>query len=604
MSNIVALEWDAREARVCIGRTRGSGIVVDQAFAIALSDADEGDSGSATDQIAKVLKQRGAAKSDALVAIGRSSIELRQMQMPPCPDEELADMVRFQAMRQFSGITDDWPLDYVPLHRLNDDEAVHVLAAAINPNVINPVKSLCKDVDVSLKKILLRPFSAASLMKPATSENQCRALVDMLADEADLTVLVGDDVVFVRTVRLPATNDMAARANALMGEIRRTIPAARNQAGGREVESVTLCGDHAELGPLEEIITSKLGKTVEYLDPFSTVATADEVAARHPENPGRYASLLGAMNAYVGRASAGIDFANPRRRPKPKSQKGRYALVASLAAIAVALVCVIGWFELKRLGDKLSKLDVAVEANEKQTEKMKERTEHLIAVNTLLDEKDIDWLRELREFADCLPDPDLAMISNLTLSPNPKGEGGKITVRGFIDDSSTIDELRRRWDAPWRRVDAGPVVTDRQYAQYPYRITEALYVLPSARKEALGDQVKEGTNFDSVLPPDDDQTRSGDESPVDADQEGQPEDPKAADPEKSADLQEAKPEEGKADEAKQEEAKPEEAKPAEAKPDETSEEPKKAPPPPSDDLTERPSSDAGVRTVSRERSSR
>ncbi len=611
MSNLVALEWDAREARICIGRTHGSGVAVEQAFALSLKE----DESSPTAQIVEALKQRGVSKSEALVAIGRSSIELRQMQMPPCPDDELVDMVRFQAMRQFTGITDAWPLDFVPLHRLNDDEAVHVLAAAINPEVIDPVEELCRDADLSLTKILLRPFAAASLMKPATSESQCRALVDMLADEADLTVLVGDDVVFVRTVRLPATNDMAVRANALMGEIRRTIPAARNQAGGREVESVTLCGDHAELGPLEEIIKSKMGKAVEFLDPFSAVGARGELASHPPENPGRYASLIGAMNAHAGRSTVGIDFANPRKRPTPKSKKGRYAFVGALAAVAVALVCFIGWFELHRLGKELAKLEETFDQNEKQTERMREATEHAIAVKNLVGAKDIDWLQQLRDFSDSLPDPDLVLISNLTMSPNPKDPGGKMSVRGFIDDSSTIDELRRRWDAPGRQVDAGPVVTDRQYDKFPYRITEALYVLPSAQ-QAPSDTPD---NTESASPVDEgsrSEPPEGDDDSGESRETTTPEEPKADEPKADeAKPDEPDPEAPDPDDGKPDDGKPDKPDPGDGKPDATEsgdgesgdgESNEKSTPAPkatgANDLTTRPRVEDNVKTASAERS--
>ena len=68
-----------------------------------------------------------------------------------------------------------------------------------------------------------------------------RLMVDLLADEADLTVLVNEQVALMRTVRLSAADD-DAQAKALLGEIRRTIAAAQNQLGGRRIEKVILCG--------------------------------------------------------------------------------------------------------------------------------------------------------------------------------------------------------------------------------------------------------------------------------------------------------------------------------------------------------------------------
>src|SRR5262245_60753953 len=108
MSRLVAIEWDAKEARVAIGRKRAVGVAVDQAFAVPLPQREEGstaepDVGSV---LARALAEQGISRSDALVAVGRASIELRFLSTPPVPDEELPDVVRFQAVRQFTTLSD------------------------------------------------------------------------------------------------------------------------------------------------------------------------------------------------------------------------------------------------------------------------------------------------------------------------------------------------------------------------------------------------------------------------------------------------------------------------------------------------------------------
>src|SRR5262249_40970287 len=117
MSRLVALEWDAKEARVVIGRKRGSSVAVDQAFAVPLAQREEGSSvePDVGADLTRALTEHGVARSEALVAVGRASIELRFLSTPPVPEEELPDIVRFQAVRQFTTLGEDWPLDFVPL---------------------------------------------------------------------------------------------------------------------------------------------------------------------------------------------------------------------------------------------------------------------------------------------------------------------------------------------------------------------------------------------------------------------------------------------------------------------------------------------------------
>ena len=144
MSRLVAIEWDAKEARVVIGRKRASGVAVDQALAIPLPPREEGSTAEPDvgGVLARALAEQGVARSEALVAVGRASIELRFLSTPPVPEEELPEVVRFQAVRQFTTLGEDWPLDFVPLAP-NADGGMNVLAAAIAPDLLEQIRKDC-----------------------------------------------------------------------------------------------------------------------------------------------------------------------------------------------------------------------------------------------------------------------------------------------------------------------------------------------------------------------------------------------------------------------------------------------------------------------------
>src|SRR5688572_17709621 len=100
MARLLALEWGLREARVVVARTQGGGIVVEHAFAVDFGPRDAGQTVSdeaIADKLAKALAARGLGRIETLVAVGRASIELRQLTLPPSPLDELPDLVRFQA---------------------------------------------------------------------------------------------------------------------------------------------------------------------------------------------------------------------------------------------------------------------------------------------------------------------------------------------------------------------------------------------------------------------------------------------------------------------------------------------------------------------------
>ena len=145
MPRIVAIEWDASEARVVVGRTRGKDAVLDDAFSVELAPRDPGQTFADVnvgERVAAALRDRNVGKAETLVAVGRASIELRQLALPRVPAEELPDLVRFQALQQFTKINEEWALDFVPLDS-GTEEGLSVLAAAISPEMVQQIRETC-----------------------------------------------------------------------------------------------------------------------------------------------------------------------------------------------------------------------------------------------------------------------------------------------------------------------------------------------------------------------------------------------------------------------------------------------------------------------------
>src|SRR4051812_21847017 len=123
MPQVLALEWDDAEARLAVADVRRGSIVLEQAFAVSLENTAPG-SGADTPagqislsgahdlnaigrRITEALAARGIRRGKTLVGVGRANIELKNISVPPCPVEELPEMVRFQAERDFNTLSDD-----------------------------------------------------------------------------------------------------------------------------------------------------------------------------------------------------------------------------------------------------------------------------------------------------------------------------------------------------------------------------------------------------------------------------------------------------------------------------------------------------------------
>jgi Tfp pilus assembly PilM family ATPase len=486
MAQLLAIEWDAREARVAVGRMRGKELTVERAFAVRLATA--GDAGSAPEapagaRIADVLASLGLGRMDTLVAIGRTNIELRQLTVPPAPPDELPEIVRFQALRQFTTIGEDWPLDFVPLGA-GEGESVNVLAAAISPEVVEQIRSTCVASHLVPKRIVLRPFGAASLLRrhDRGAAQPCRLMVDLLAEEADLSVLDGEHLLLTRTVRLAAVDDREALARGLLGEIRRTIAAANNQLGGRRVEKVILCGDGTEHDAIRKLVEQELSLEVELFDPFSEVRLEGELRDERPPQSGRFAPLLGLLLDEATGTPHALDFLHPRKKPEQTDQRRRKLLIAATAAVACLAALFLIWVQLSSLDDEIQAIRVQSAGMKKKLDEAKKWGKEAGVVQEFLDH-DFNWLDEMEWLSVNLPGAEDVILSDISFKATPP-EGGALDIAGFMRQPDQFKDIEDRLRVDDRVVKAGakPPTPDLKRDTHKYGFKETVRV-PAGPRE-------------------------------------------------------------------------------------------------------------------------
>ena len=487
MPQLLALEWDQFEARVVVAQQRGEDVRIEDAFSVSLAPRDPGQTFADTDvgkRLQAALAARRLGKVETLVAVGRSSIELRRLSLPPAPEEEWPELVRFQALPQFGNLGDDWPLDYFPLEA-PDGEGASVLAAAISPQMVSQITRTCEEAGLTPKRLVLRPCAAASLLihRSGPVTHRVRLFIDLLADEADLTVLVERDIVLMRTVRLPAAHAeddaTGAQAKALGGEIRRTIASAQNQLGGQRVGQVVLCGDGDEHREMAKELSQRLDLPVEHFDPFDTLRRSNELKATPPQQPERFAPLLGMIVDETSARRHAIDFLNPRKKAPPKSNNRLWSIVGGLAAAVVLAMAALAWMEHYRLSRRVSTLQQTSQSLEENVE----RASGFVAQAKELeawDSQHPNWLDELASLSSeqRFPPAEDARVVSLKATPRPGG-GASMSLVGYAQDSDVIAEMESVLRTPRHTVVAGPAVESDKDPRYPWRFQEVVRIEPA-----------------------------------------------------------------------------------------------------------------------------
>jgi Tfp pilus assembly PilM family ATPase len=474
MPKYLALEWDTYEARLVVARSAGKSVEVEQAFAVPLADGGEPNNDDLGQRRAAACSERGVKHCQALIAVPRGKTELRVLQVPPAPDEELPDLVRFQALRQFTSLGDDWPLDFVRLQS-PDAQQIRVLAATVPPQVITDLQQICTALEAPPAHFVLRSFASVSFYHRCAPDARCRLLVELFSDEVDLTVAAAGQVVLLRSVRLPSE----ARATALVGEIRRTLAAVRNQLADQVVDAVTLVGSDAELGDLPATLREQLGLEVTSFDPCSAAGLTPAMRASLPAGGGRFGALLGMVHDAAENLPHGIDFLNPRRRPKPPDRRRRYVWVA--AAAASLLILIVGGlvWQIQQGSSRIKALQESSKAMDPDLKEVQEMQADVQVIDTFV-AGNVNWLDQLHDLSNEFPPPSDAMVDVATFQ-SLSGGGGEMFLDGYVRDPGVIEQLESKLRREGRRVSGSGTQFEERQPELRWGFKERIVILPVDR---------------------------------------------------------------------------------------------------------------------------
>lgn len=426
----LAIDWDEVELRLVTANCSGSSVKVTDAAVIPVEDGK-----NVIETLREAIEQRGLEHTETLIAIGRGKAELRELQLPPVPEEELPDMVRFQAIRNFASAGDSATVDYLVTNR--EETGFGLIAAAVGPESLNEVRETCAAADLSMKRVSLRPLSAAALylINHDSSSTNDTVLIDLLANDAEIVIAREGRVIFVRTVRMPATE--ATRGKALAGELRRSLVACGSTGS---LERVVLWGRESVHTDDVEMLAEAAGTKVDVLDPFDVVGTDAKVKAGLPEHVGRLAPLVGLLAADEGAPDRLIDFLNPRQRIEEKVSPYRTAMMAAVPAAVVLLIGYLVYSQLKGLDDEIARLKSENAAMKPAVDAALVSIGRTNTVDEFLD-GDVNWLDEVRRLATKMPPSDKLIVQSINGTSNAREGGGELTVLGVVTDAGVIDEF-------------------------------------------------------------------------------------------------------------------------------------------------------------------
>jgi hypothetical protein len=472
MAAWVAITWESDRLLFLSASTSGKAVTFEHAAAL-----DE------PKKLADLLAQYRLAKADTIVILNRSDVEVRPMVFPPVPVEELPDLVRFQASKEFNHYEPNAPVDFFVTNKLenvsrsslfptvkasdsasaSDGAPKHILASTLRFQTFQKIKAFCDEHNLTLRHIVLRPCAAASLWQQSGNAEPSRSTLFVELDkyETSQAVVFQGEPVFMRSPKIHcpqdvSTPDFAAR---LLAELKRTCIAVRNEIQGTDVNEVVLCGSGTMFESLAGQLTKGLDMPVRLFDPLKGLTVKPEAASE------RYAALFGAIRQAVRREPIQIDFYNPKKRLEDTGKRNLFTGIA--AAVLLLIVCLFGYAFYSRsvLQSEINALKIQFNDLNKTAGTVVEQKKQLDAIDAWLVDN-VNWFEQLEWLSrNALSSQDM-MIRNLTLS---SASGGTLIFDSLLRDQSRLPLMEERLRDSAHALQMGQLGPESGNSRYSYR---------------------------------------------------------------------------------------------------------------------------------------
>ncbi|QDU37741.1 Competence protein A [Maioricimonas rarisocia] len=468
MADYLAIEWDKRSLAVVeasIGRGEGD---IARAFRIPWEMPEDETPQARGESLRKQLREQGATASKAVLVLPRDAFAVRRLDLPNAPDDELPDLVRFQAATRSATPLETLALDYIPLPREESASGRHVLLFSIDAHRLKDLTATLEAAGLHPTSCVVSTVAAAQCVAHAASTGKAglmpgvpTLIVYQHKARVEISILDRGQLIFSHATRLPETTD-ATHVNPLKAELARSIVALGQLHPGVEVEQTVLIQEEGEDPSVESMLQDRFGERLHRLTPGEhTQLQSGRGVSTLPVIP------LGALESLLEPTIVSVDLLNPRKAAaKPDRTRLRIGMGA---AAAVLLLGTAYWMyrtevasredEIAYLEQRQDDLDAILQRGQPQLESAGEIDAWLAQAPSPLD--------VLTEFRDLLPETDRLYLTNLQYAPAARDAVATIRGSGYARSRRDAEDLYQALADNGYRVRPHEVEISRRDPEYP-----------------------------------------------------------------------------------------------------------------------------------------
>lgn len=353
MARLVGIDLRKNHVRAVLVRTSYRSVVVERMLEVEIGSPEELEQALAACALPLVQHSESVA-----VALDGEQSFVHRLRLPNTAQKQLAEVVPFELEAQVPVDFEELVYDYRVLRRASSAEPLIVLSAAAR---IEHVRARIARVEAVLGRPVERvgvgalPLANLAALSPELAAPQPIALVDLGSESSEMTVLIGGEAVFARTLSKGVAG-LPASAPALAAELRQTAAAWSTQSAS-VLEAVYLIGGGAYAPGAEAYLAAELGVPVRLLPKLTLEGVPPEQIEALP----RFAKALGVALSMSGR---GRDL-DLRRGPLAFTRgygflREKVPLLVGLGLAILVSFAFATWAELRILGHEEEALGKAL----------------------------------------------------------------------------------------------------------------------------------------------------------------------------------------------------------------------------------------------------
>jgi len=355
MAHVIVIHWDKNTLRAVVARRRVAHLEVDTVIAIPLEGT--GNAESTGQQLKKALAPHRPSRAKIVLAISRHLLTWQHLDLPPCPAEDLPNLVSMQAGFDTTRTGEPIGFDFLPLS--GDDQTAHqVLAISLQAEELTLLRKICVAADLTPKRFvpLSLGWPAAARRTTRGDEQPISIFVAPFAQEATLWATLDGRLVLFRQMHFPSTDDLSALSRAVAAELRRTFLALSQQHPEPNGATAWIVGKRPdEVSQLAESIDKQLELDVQPMDFASDGALLSTRVGAEVTTSDTLPLVGLALDEASGNAPP-VDLLHPRQRLAPRAGHRTYALAA---IVLLALLTYGGWLGYTALHAPIEVADTA-----------------------------------------------------------------------------------------------------------------------------------------------------------------------------------------------------------------------------------------------------